>query len=413
MYISSFYPQPMGGLEMQGLKLAQHLKKLGLNVVIFTHGFKGCKKKDVHENIEIVRLYSWLNVWLEVFQAMRNKVWPRKTSTQKQNIQSNGQLPYDKSDTGIKINGKFLDLVYYSFQTLNFIWRLRPFQKNLSVIHVHGVPWVSFVGVCVGRIYRIPVLIKESTTIGLKKYDDILFGRWMRNRILEHGYFVAISQFIKKEMQKYKIQDRRIFYIPNGVAIPDHPAFEKDQNLNILFVGNLSQGAAKGLDVLLLALQQVIKNYPSAQLLIAGNNPNPVAWERYLTSIGIENNVVFLGSKSSMNEIFEETTVFVSPSRREGLSNALLEAMAFGLPSVVTDISGSQDMIENNVSGFIVEPDNVSEMANAIEKIFSSVSLRQSMRQMAHAKVKSTCCFQKIAMQYKEIYLLMSKKATA
>ena len=87
--------------------------------------------------------------------------------------------------------------------------------------------------------------------------------------------------------------------------------------------------------------------------------------------------------------------------------------MAFGLPCVVTNISGSQDMIENNVNGFIVEPDNVSEMAGAIEKIFSSLSLRRSMRQMAYAKVKSACCFDKITAQYQSVYSTIQKRAIA
>jgi len=353
MYISSFFPQPMGGLEKQGLKLAQHLKEQGVNVIIFTHGFGGCKRKDIYAGVQVIRLYSWLNVCLETFQTIKNKIFQRKSSLRKKTLQSKDQLPYDKSDIDIKINGKFLDLIYYFFQSLNFAWQLRALREKPALIHVHGVPWVSFVGVCVGRLYRIPVLVKESTTIGLKKYDDILLGGWMRYKVLRHAHFVAISKFIKKEMEQYGIAREKIFYVPNGVSVPEQPSLETNPNLNILFVGNLSQGAAKGLDVLLLALQTVVRKYPVVQLMVAGNNPNPVAWKNYLTSLDIGNNVVFLGSKHTMSEVYKEATVFVSSSRREGLSNALLEAMAFGLPCIVTNISGSQDMIENNISGFV------------------------------------------------------------
>jgi len=126
-----------------------------------------------------------------------------------------------------------------------------------------------------------------------------------------------------------------------------------------------------------------------------------------LTNLAIEKNVVFLGNKNKINEVFEQTTIYVSPSRREGLSNALLEAMAFGLPCIVTNISGSQDMIEHGVNGYIVEPDNTAELADSILSLFSSKMLRKTMRQKSYAKVKTTCSFEMIIKEYQTIYYCM------
>lgn len=413
MYIASFYPQPMGGLEMQGLKLAKKLGKQGVKSVIVTHGFAGCKKSDVYEGVDIIRLYSWLNTLFEAIRFLKRKIAPGSTKVSQIQLLPPGQLPYKKSDTGIKVNGGLFDLIYYLIQLINFVWQFRKIKKQTGIIHVHGVPWVSFIGVQVGRFYRIPVLIKESTTIGFQKYDDILLGERMRATVVKYGTFIAISQFIKNEMLRWGIPENRIFYIPNGVEVADQPASESSTDFNILFVGNLSQGAAKGLDVLLSAMQNVVKQYPTARLLVAGNNPDPVSWNNYVSGLAINNNVDFLGSENKLTEVYKKTTVFVSPSRREGLSNALLEAMAYGLPCIVTNISGSQDMIENSISGLVVEPDNVAQLTEAILKIFSSSAVRKTMRQEAHARVKEMCCFQKVAEQYNTVYKLLQSKATA
>jgi glycosyltransferase involved in cell wall biosynthesis len=95
--------------------------------------------------------------------------------------------------------------------------------------------------------------------------------------------------------------------------------------------------------------------------------------------LGLEQNVLFAGSAADVRPYLAAADVFVLSSDREGLPLVLLEAMAFGLPCVVSDAGGAREAVRDGVNGFVVEPGSAPALEEGIERLFASPELRARM----------------------------------
>ena len=175
---------------------------------------------------------------------------------------------------------------------------------------------------------------------------------------------------------------------PNGVHVPPLPpgrtAGARDV-VRLLFVGRLVH--QKGCDILLDALARV-RHLPFT-LDVVGDGPDRGALEAQAAAAGIADRVTFAGwvPRERMGEHFLAAAAFVLPSHIEGMPNALLEAMAYGLPVVATDVPGNRDLIEHGCTGLLVEPASAAELAPAIERVVGDAALRASLGAAARAYV--------------------------
>src|SRR2546421_7761289 len=186
------------------------------------------------------------------------------------------------------------------------------------------------------------------------------------------------------------VEPRRIKLIPNGVdsdrfAPPtraERAAARRTLGLDegapiVAFVGRLAP--EKGVEVLLDAWRAV-KCRPESTgstLLLAGDGPSAQAY-RVRADADLQN-VRFLGKVSDIREVLYAADMLVLPSLSEGLSNAVLEAMATGLPVVATGIGGLSDQIEDHVTGLLVEPADSRALGEAIGVLLSNHQWRVRM----------------------------------
>src|SRR5690348_17102649 len=109
--------------------------------------------------------------------------------------------------------------------------------------------------------------------------------------------------------------------------------------------------------------------------------------QRIVAELGIQDSVEFLGLRRDVVDLLQQSWGFVMPSRWEGMPNALLEAMACGLPCVATRVSGSEDIILAGVNGLLVEPEQPAEMAQALRRLIEDSELAQRLGQAGRATV--------------------------
>lgn len=102
---------------------------------------------------------------------------------------------------------------------------------------------------------------------------------------------------------------------------------------------------------------------------------------------GLHDNVHFLGYRNDVKELYEAADCFVMPSFREGLSRSLMEAMASGLPCVVSKIRGNNDLITDNKGGFLCEPQNSAGFAKAIGSLCVNKTLCDGMSSFNKEKI--------------------------
>lgn len=161
--------------------------------------------------------------------------------------------------------------------------------------------------------------------------------------------------------------------------------FDKEQKL-ILCVGELLPN--KNQTMAIKMMQEVIKKFPTAQLLLAGNGPEKERLKNQIKEYGMQSNVKLLGYVTNLQDYQHIVDVAVSCSRREGLPLNIVEAMMSGVPVVATINRGHRELIRKNKTGFLVEVDKSQDMAKRVIELLKNENLRQKQRKNALVNIK-------------------------
>jgi GalNAc-alpha-(1->4)-GalNAc-alpha-(1->3)-diNAcBac-PP-undecaprenol alpha-1,4-N-acetyl-D-galactosaminyltransferase len=139
----------------------------------------------------------------------------------------------------------------------------------------------------------------------------------------------------------------------------------------------------KGFDVLLAAFSQLGPGFVDWRLIVLGEGPERPALTALAKSLGIADRVSFPGWIAEPGEWFATADLFVMSSRYEGFPNALLEAMACGLPVISTDCVGSREIVTHNVDGMLVPIDSAPALAGAMSELMAQEALRRRLAEAA------------------------------
>ena len=140
------------------------------------------------------------------------------------------------------------------------------------------------------------------------------------------------------------------------------------------------------------------------RLRLVGDGALRTQIERLITALGIQGSVEILGPRTDIADLLQLSWGFVLPSRWEGMANALLEAMACGLPCIATRVSGSEDIIVDGVNGLLVEPEQPVELALALSRIIEDGELAQRLGQWGHTTIICDYQLMNVVRQHLELY---------
>lgn len=149
----------------------------------------------------------------------------------------------------------------------------------------------------------------------------------------------------------------------------------KDSDILVLSVGELQ--TRKNHEVILRAIAQL--QNPSIKYYLCGQGVLQGHLEELTQKLGLQDQVRFLGYRKDIPEIMSAADIFAHPSKREGLGLACLEAMAFGLPLVTSNIQGIPDYVENGVTGFSCGPEDADKFAEHLHILISDPSRRKKI----------------------------------
>jgi len=220
------------------------------------------------------------------------------------------------------------------------------------------------------------------------KNIDQLYGKTISNISKKYEKMAlnlvdAITVNSKEGYDYYTKMGFNVVQIPNAIDLNIIPKKSTKQFKNqLIFAGRLSK--EKGIEILLEAASQLPNNY---HLLIAGSGP----LEEKVRKLSDEKtNVHYLGyqSKQNMLSLIRGSDLLIQPSLEEGISSTLLEAMACGTCVLGSDIEGISEVIENNKTGLLVEPNNKDELLNKILYLLPKKEKRLSMANEGLERVK-------------------------
>jgi glycosyltransferase involved in cell wall biosynthesis/aminoglycoside phosphotransferase (APT) family kinase protein len=367
-----FYPW-IGGAERQAHKLAQAMvEKQTAAEIVTGWWFRGTPQRELLEGIPIYRNQT---LW-EFF--------------------------------GIKGLRKFGGYLYI----LSLIWYLWRRRDEYEVIHVHGLNYHTFAAVLAGRWFKRKVICKlansgeGSDILKMRHNKQLALSRYMLATALQCDRFVALNKTVVQELKAVHVPAQHIVELPNGVetdSITPKATYELHEPARLVFVGRLHP--QKGLDTLLRAFKQLCHLYNGElQLQLLGEGPLREELVLLCEQLEISDNVYFVGQTDQVMTYLQQADIFVLPSRAEGISNALLEAMAVGLSAVVSQIPGNVDVIEHEKNGLLFTVDDPHSLAGSLLTVLTQADFRERLGRQARQRVVDHFSLTYVADRYIALY---------
>lgn len=176
-------------------------------------------------------------------------------------------------------------------------------------------------------------------------------------------------------------------------------------------VGNIRR--VKGHDTLIRAAAIVLKQYPSCSFTIAGEVLEPeyfAEMQQTLRDLDLVEQVQFVGGVEDLRTHLRTADVFVLPSRSEGFSNAIIEAMACGLPVIATDVGGNGEAVRDGLNGFLIPADDPEALAQALMRLFADPAGLEQMGMESLALVERNFTAEVMMRQITSAYTLLLAK---
>jgi glycosyltransferase involved in cell wall biosynthesis len=271
-------------------------------------------------------------------------------------------------------------------------------KEKPDIVHTH-TPKAGLIGMLAACITRVPhrlhtvagLPLMESTGV---KRKVLLFVEWLTYKSATHVYLN--SQGLKEFILLNKLaKSNKVKVLGNGSSngidtnhfmrtdevLKDSEYIRIKYNINkedfiFIFVGRIVQD--KGINELLHAFDKLSKETTNIKLLLVGpfeEALNPIS-ENSKVILNNNQNIIEVGFQNDVRPFFALSDCLVFPSYREGFPNVVIQAGAMGLPSIVSNINGCNEIVEDGINGLIVSPKDEDVLYDAMNKVFKDDELR-------------------------------------
>jgi sugar transferase (PEP-CTERM/EpsH1 system associated) len=297
---------------------------------------------------------------------------------------------------------------------------MREFRPDI----VHSRNWGAIEAMPAARISGVPVAIHSEHGYEV----DMLDGLPNRRRVLRRFAYAAADAIftVTEELRTYHARQawlpvERIRVLPNGADMSRFAprAGERKKTREQLGFGDASLviGAVgrlvpiKDHTTLLKAAEILVSRGMPVQILLAGSGPALEKLQEFVgASPSLSGRVVFAGAVSDIAPLLNAMDIFVLPSLSEGMSNTLLEAMASSLLVVATRVGGNPELVEEDRSGCLFKPADVTGLAAILERMGRDSSLRQALGQAARQRAVQHFSLETMIARYRNLYVELARK---
>jgi glycosyltransferase involved in cell wall biosynthesis len=373
MFCWCYYPFPGGGADRVMQQVGESLVRRGWQTAVLTKTFPGIPRRELVNGVDVQRVLT--------LEVPRIRFFSYLTSAFLRQLFR-------------RHPGQVLHVNQFYLHVPLAIWlgRLRGMRV---VVGVHG----SGVAGDMQRLGRLP--------LGL--------GRWIRRAGRRADAIISLTEQMTRELLAAGMPAERIVQIPNGVdcarfapVTPEQRAARREQlglppeRPIVLFAGRFS--SEKAIDVLLRASQKLHERNPQALLALAGTGPLLDEMKALSQSLGLADAVRFFGWTDQMLPLYQAADLFALTSWSEGMSIALLEAMACGLPPVATEIPGNTDLVTQDHNGLLFTPGDEAGLAAALERGLSDEPLRARLSAASRATITGQFSVEAMNERYARLY---------
>jgi glycosyltransferase involved in cell wall biosynthesis len=363
------YPYPVvGGLERQAHELGKALLQLGVAVNVVSNIMEVSQKPhDVVEGIPVHRV-----------------IWPRTK------------------------------LARYTLTPFALARRLVAQCRACDVVHVHHISWFGLFVILAARFLGKPVLTKLPNVqdFGLPGLAASRFGGLKEEIVRLSDAAVAMSRESLRELESIGFPPRRVMAAPNGVRVSTVGRSRQTQRragdtCRIAFVGRLCE--MKRIDDLLHAFRRLQETTRRpVKLELFGRGPLEAALRRLSIDLGLCDSVLFRGHVDRVRELLEGFDVLALPSRVEGNSNAILEAMAVGLPIVSTKVGGTPMLVGADGARFLVDPGDRGGLYHCLYELVNNEEACRLLGAAMHRRAAEHFDIMRVAEVYLNAYVMLA-----
>ncbi len=306
-----------------------------------------------------------------------------------------------------------LGLTFYEVEErskldLRVVQQLREIVRrhDINLIHAHDYKSDFFAYLLYqwlrGAQVRLLSTAHAWVMLGLRGALYRRLDLWLMRRF---HHLIAVSHATKAEMVSAGVPPHLVSVIHNAIDTdawapsPTLCTMRAELNLQrafpvIGYVGRIMP--EKDLDTWIRAAARVGQQYPEAQFVLVGDGRDSRTLghlQQLATTLGIDKRVHFPGYRAELLPVYASLDLFVLTSRREGLPNSVLEAMAMGVPVVTTDVAGTKELVLDGQTGFVLPQGDVRGIAQAMLKLVDDQPLRRSMGQASRKRVEQEFSF--------------------
>jgi glycosyltransferase involved in cell wall biosynthesis len=273
--------------------------------------------------------------------------------------------------------------------------------RRIAVVHTTEL-YSNIFGLPGAAIANVPVRIANRREINPDK--SVAQIAMQRAAYAAAHKVVANSRAAADRLRLERVPDRKIAVIANGLDFDRfHPRNPRPKLRKVVVVANLR--TEKGHDVLLNASVDVLRRHPDARFEIVGGGPRLHPLLARAESLGVLHAFTFLGHRDDVPARMADGDIFVLPSRSEAFPNAVVEAMAGGLPVIASGVGGILELIDDGATGLLVPPGDAPSLADRLCRLMDHPSLASRLGNAARAEALARYSFDRMVAAFDSLYL--------
>lgn len=382
MFCPQFAPA-IGGAERQAEKLGKALRAQGVDVRILTPRLdRASASAECIDGVLPVRRFV-LSDWSKRFPRLRG-----------------------------------IGLVNAPWVALQVFWQVWREGRDADIVHCHIGSLQTVAAAYASRVRGLPVICKaamaddrgdlgEAARLGVigrlvAKLGRTAFTKW-----------IATTRAVREALLRAGVDNGRILLIPNGVEVGEESLSRPSAKVRrFLYLGRLSTNIQRDVPGMIKAFEEVADKIPGVELAIVGGG-DLLEETRVLSRASRNSTQINVPGPMSPGEWLAWAHCFVLPSRREGLSNALLEAMAAGLPCIANDIPPNREVLADGEAGMLVSVADVEQLQAAMLRCATDAPYAAFLATSARARVAQHYALDAVAKKYSELYEALTRCRTS
>jgi len=211
-------------------------------------------------------------------------------------------------------------------------------------------------------------------------------------------------------ISKFKYPQNKIYYIPNGIKIIEDfikKDYEiKNNEVKLLHIGNFT---VEKNHLFFLPFIKKLRKICKFKLTLIGDGALRDKFLNKIKQEELSDYIDYKGKIGKVYKILKYYDIFVYPSISEGMPNALMEALGYGLPSISYSVGGCKDLIKNGINGFLVDINNLDDFFQLTQQLIENKDLREKLGKNATDFIKNNFSIDRIVSQYFDLYLNLLK----